>query len=41
MNFGLEFHLAQTCPLSEMSGGTEIVSHDLEERGANLGSSVV
>lgn len=29
------------CPLSEMSGGTEIVSHDPEELGANLGSPVV
>ena len=31
MDSGLKFHLAQRCPLSEMSGGTEIVSHDREE----------
>lgn len=30
MDSGLEFYLAQGCPLSEMSGVAETVSHDPE-----------
>lgn len=41
MDSELGFHVAQRCPLSQMRGGTEIVSHDPEELGANLGSPVV
>ena len=41
MHSELGFHVAQRCPLSEVSGGTEIASHDPEELGANLGSPVV
>lgn len=41
MDSGLEFHLAQRCPLSEMSDVAETVSHDPEEPGAKLGSPVV
>lgn len=36
MDSGLEFHLAHGCPLSEMSGVTETVSHDPEELGPKL-----
>lgn len=41
MDSGLEFHLVQGCPLSEMSGVAETVSHDSEKPGAELGSPVV
>lgn len=36
MDSELEFHLAQGCPLSEVSGVAETVSHDPEELGAKL-----